>query len=121
MGLSIKPAEWAIQHQPGSNVQATISRAADSGGRHIATALTATLSGNAAAGPFTVNLRDGATGAGTILWSSVIGIVGADSKSISLSNLQIEGTENTAMTLEFDAAGGSNKEETVSLIGYTSK
>jgi hypothetical protein len=121
MGLCFKPAEWAVQHQPAANTQATISKAADAGGRHIATGLTVALAGTSASGLVTVNLRDGATGAGDILWSATMIVLAGDSKSVSLGGMSIEGTKNTAMTLEFDAAGGAATEETVSLVGYTCK
>lgn len=121
MGLVTQHHEWAVQHQPAANTQATISKPADAGGPHVMTGLTVALGGTSASGLVTVNLRDGATGTGTILWSAVMKTLANDSKSITLGGMQVIGTKNTAMTLEFDAAGGAATEQTVSLIGYTCK
>lgn len=121
--VTAQPGEWSINHTPVANTQATITRAAGgSGVRHICRSITATLIGLAAAAETTVlvNLRDGATGAGTILWSArllVVGTTGSET-GISLSNLNIIGSANTAMTLEFAAAGGADTFETVSVSGY---
>jgi len=117
------PGEWSINHTPAANTQATITRAAGAAGvRHVCRSITVTLIGLAAAAEATVlvNLRDGATGAGTILWSArllVQGTVGRQ-ETITLSNLNYFGTAATAMTLEFAAAGGANTFETVAVSGY---
>lgn len=123
--LVAPPANWSIVHTPAANTQATISRAAVASTRHICTSLSAVLTAPAAiaSGTVQINLRDGATGAGTILWSQTLQVGGATSISadraiIQLSGLQIFGTANTAMTLEFSAAGGASTLESVSLTGY---
>lgn len=121
--ISAPPGEWSINHTPAANTQATITRAAGAAGvRHVCKSITATLIGLAAAVEATVlvNLRDGATGAGTILWSTrllVQGGTGAET-GISLSGLNIVGSAATAMTLEFAAAGGANTFESVAMTGY---
>lgn len=114
--------EWAINHTPVANTQATITRAAGAAGvRHVCKSITVTLIGLAASAEATVlvNLRDGVTGAGTILWSArllVMGLTGSQA-GITLGSLNIVGSAATAMTLEFAAAGGANTFETVSLTG----
>lgn len=117
---------WSINHAPVANTQATISRAAVAGQRHVCTSISATLSAQATAvsGDVQINLRDGATGAGTILWSQTVRVgaassITADRAVITLSGLSIFGTANTAMTLEFSAAGGANTFESVALTGFT--
>jgi hypothetical protein len=121
--LSEKPGDWSITHTPAANTQATITRAAGAAGtRHVCTSISVTLIGLAAAVEATVlvNLRDGATGAGTILWSArmlVTGTAGSET-GISISDLNIVGSDATAMTLEFAAAGGANTFETVALTGH---
>ncbi len=121
--LVASAGEWSINHTPATNVQATISRAAVASQRHVCRSVTATLIGLAASAEATVlvNLRDGATGAGSILWSArllVTGTQGSES-GVTLSGLNIVGTANTAMTLEFEAAGGASTFETVALTGNT--
>lgn len=118
------PGEWAVNHTPAANTQATISQAAGGAGvRHVCKSITVSLIGLAAAAETTVlvNLRDGATGAGTILWSTrllVTGTVGSE-VAIALPNLNIVGSANTAMTLEFAAAGGASTFETVAMTGFS--
>lgn len=125
VGLTAPPGNWSIVSTPAANTQATISRAAVASTRHICTSLSAVLTAPAAvvSGTVQLNLRDGATGAGTILWSQTLQVGGATSISadraiIQLSGLQIFGSVNTAMTLEFSAAGGASTLESVSLTGY---
>jgi hypothetical protein len=121
--LSASPGEWSINHTPVDNTQATITRAAGAAGvRHVCRSVSATLIGLAAAVEATVlvNLRDGATGAGTILrsWRFLV-VGGAGSQvGVELSGLNILGSAATAMTLEFAAAGGADTFETVALSGY---
>ena len=110
---------------PATTVQATITKAAGgSGVKHVATAITASYAGGAsaisAAAPMVVNLRDGTTGAGTILWSTQMNVAAAAAASqiVHITGLLIVGTANTAMTLEFLAGGGTNSYQMVSLQGF---
>jgi hypothetical protein len=68
-----------------------------------------------------LNLRDGATGAGTILASWVLGVQAAiDATTIfALGGLEIIGSPNTAMTLEFAGIAGAGTIESVTLTGHT--
>jgi hypothetical protein len=67
-----------------------------------------------------VNLRDGISGVGTILWSmSIVLAANEQEKLFSISGLSIIGTVNTAMTLEFSAAGVANSVQSVALTGYS--
>lgn len=113
------PGEWAIVHTPAANTQATITRAAAAGVRHVCKSITVSGIGLAAAAETTViaSLRDGASGAGTILWSQRIYIPVGGQNGVALSDLNIVGSVNTDMTLEFAAAGGANTFESVSLSG----
>jgi hypothetical protein len=121
--LAASPGEWSVNHTPAANTVATITRAAGAAGvRHVCRSISATLIGLAAAAEATVlvNLRDGATGAGTILWSTrllVTGTTGSET-GITLANLNVIGSAATAMTIEFAAAGGANTFEAVAITGY---
>lgn len=116
---------WVVGLDPAVNTVATATRAASAtGGAHVADCLTATLVAGTSA-PAAVNatvvLRDGLTGAGTILWSADFALAGAIADHpapFALCGLAIPGTANTAMTVEFTAAGGANTFETVGLTGY---
>lgn len=116
---------WSIYHVPAVNTQATISKAAVTGKFHIADCILGVLAAGTAA-PTAVNpvlqLRDGATGVGTVLWSATLGLpatAGLLSPPVQLCGLNIAGTPATAMTLEFAAAGGANTFESVLLKGRT--
>jgi hypothetical protein len=119
------PGQWAVTHSPAANTQATISKAAGGAGvRHVCTSLAARIVGGTtapAAVSVTLNLRDGATGAGTVLasWTFVLAGAIAAKDEVILCDLNIVGTANTAMTLEFSAAGGANTLESVNLVGYS--
>jgi hypothetical protein len=117
--ISAGPGEWAIQHQPAAATQATITRAAGGAGvRHVCRSITVSLLAVAAQGQIIVNLRDGGTGAGTILWSAGFVLAAGSSDRIALSGLNIVGTANTAMTLEFAAAPAATNFAQVALSGY---
>ena len=120
-----KPGDWPVKHVPAENTQATASKAAGAAGvRHVCTSISAALASNAslaALAQVSVRLRDGLTGAGTILWEQQLSIpnVPGSMASINLSDLHIVGSAATAMTLEFSGAGGAGTLESVSLTGHS--
>lgn len=124
--LVARPGEWGVQDHPAVNTQATISKAAGGAAvRHVCTSITAVLAGGAtastAAAPPTVILYDGAGGGvGTQVWKSYINIpaVAGECRVITLGGINLVGSLNTAMTLEFTATGGANTYESVSMTGY---
>jgi hypothetical protein len=108
---------WSIQHQPAAATAATIGQAAQAGTRHIAKHITICVSGVAAQPSLVFNLRDGATGAGTIVWSARLSAA-AGASSCQSADVDIIGTTNTAMTLESAAAPAATNFATVTLNGY---
>lgn len=116
--------EWSLPHTPAVGVRATITQAAAPNARHVCKAISATLAvavADVGVAGVLVNLRDGATGAGTILWSkrlAVVDVAGGVSQ-VQIAGLNIVGSENTAMTLEFAAAPGGASFEDVTLTGRT--
>jgi hypothetical protein len=120
MSVVYGPYEWGIRHVPAANTQATISKAADANLFHVCTSITVTLGGTAAtAAGLEFQLRDGATGAGTVLWSGKLANLANVTNSIVVTGLNLRGTLNTAMTLECTAAPALNVSATVSLTGYS--
>ena len=117
-------AQFAITHNPAANAQATISQAAAPAGvKNVCEGISFCFSASTALGGITtvtVNLRDGATGVGTVLksWQFTLPAATIAPFQVSLSGLHIQGSAATAMTLEF-AAGVTNLLENVSLDGYT--
>lgn len=114
------PGQWGIQQQPVAATQATISRSAGAGTiRHVATGFIVCISAVAAQPDIIFNLRDGATGAGTIIWSVRLANPTAGSSTCVPSGpLNIVGTAATAMTLESATAPAATNFATVSLAGY---
>lgn len=116
---------WSVVHAPAANTQATASKAAGGANvRHICTGILATFVAGAVAPTavqVTVVVRDGATGSGTIIWTGVMAlpaVAGQSAAPIMHDDLTLVGTLNTAMTVEFIAAGGANTVEAVSIQGY---
>ena len=111
---------WSQGNAPAVNTQATTTRAAGAAGvRHICTSIAFVGSAVAAiAAPLVVNLRDGASGAGAILWTQQFIVPAGASFGLTLNGLSIVGSAATAMTLEFSAAPGVTNFESVSISGY---
>jgi hypothetical protein len=116
--VRVPPDEWSITHTPAVATQASASKAAVSGIRHYCRSISAIISAVAAQAGIHVVLRDGASGAGTILWSQTIALPVGGIAVIQLDNLNIPGSPNTAMTLEPDAAPAGTNFASVSLTGY---
>ena len=118
-----RPYDWSVKHTPAVNTVATISKAAVATQRHVCTGFTASVASDGAVSVanLVVVLRDGATGAGTIVQASSLSVIttAGSSANIVISGLNIIGTLNTAMTVEFLAAGGANTYENVSMMGYS--
>jgi hypothetical protein len=118
-----QPGEWSITHSPTANTKATATKAAGAAGvRHVVRSISAFLainSGGVIVAPSVVNVRDGASGAGTVLWTGLLGdgSSGAGGQ-VTLTGLNIIGSAATAMTIEFTAAAGANILESVTLSGY---
>jgi len=119
----IPPAanQFAVTHTPAAATQATISKAAGAAGvSNVATFLSYSIyTGATAQTIIVVALRDGATGAGTILWSKSLALPANSIVSESIMLPHLVGTAATAMTVEFSGAGVANSVQSVNLAGYT--
>lgn len=115
---------WAIAVTAAANTAATVSKAAGtSSQRHVCTGAVITFASLGAPTPelITWRIRDGATGAGTTLYTGYISLpaVAGEAKSIVVPNLWLVGTAATAMTIETLEGGGANDYLSVSLQGVT--
>lgn len=112
-----KASEWTATGEPAAATQATATRAAGGAGVvHVCTGLTVCLAAGAtAAGPIKVRVLDGAA----TLWVGAMSAPVQGVGVIALDGLALVGTANTAMTLQFDAAGPAASQETVTLHGYS--
>lgn len=113
--------QFSVTHTPAAATQATISKAAAGAGvSNVATLLSYSITTTGTAqGAIVIALRDGATGAGTILWSKTLLAPTNSIVSESIALPHIVGTANTPMTLEFSAAGAAATVQSVNLTGYT--
>lgn len=115
------PGQWTVTANPVAATQATATKAAGAAGvRHVVDCVTIGLVAvGAQAAPVVYNLRDGATGAGTILWSvALIGAAATPQPPVALCGLQIAGTAATAMTLESAAAPAASNFAFATLQGH---
>lgn len=112
---------WSQTHTPAVATQATTSKAAGGGTvRHVATSVTVCIAANATAQtPLLVHLRDGATGAGTIIRTWAFSQLVGTGSCHNLAPINMTGSANTAMTLETAAAPAAGVQATVSFTGYS--
>lgn len=116
--------EWGLTHAPAVATRATISRAAVVGARHICSSISAVFCCAPADTATTalLHLRDGATGAGTILRSwrfAEFNTTAGGKFQVEIAGLHLTGSINTAMTLEFAAAPGAASFQSVGIGGYS--
>jgi len=117
--------DWAVHHVPAVNTKATITQAsAGTGNRNTCNGFTVTLTSDTTAptviAPIIASLIDGASGGTTYLWRSYMAIpgsAGAQTTIVKTFTKPIKGSQATAMTLEFSAAGGADTYESVSMNG----
>lgn len=123
--LVVKPASWAVSSFPAANSQGTASIAAEAAVRHVVDCVSWAASAAAAvtAADGNVAIRDGATGAGTVIWQLGIAhtvAAGAGVQTVqphSFCGLNLVGTTNTAMTAEFNA-GVTGEHQGINISGY---
>jgi hypothetical protein len=116
-GASLPEAgAWAKQHTPAAGAQATIVQAAAGGSvRNVCKAITASIAcGATPQTPIQVRVLDGAT----VVWSAKLACPANDCRAIALAGLNIVGSPNTAMTVEFAGVGVANSEQAVSMSGF---
>lgn len=118
-----KGPRWSVFSNPAAGSQGTASKAAGGAGvRHVVDCVSFSAASVVAPAltALTVNLRDGATGAGTVLWTQQLAISATTGQNVtpfSVCGLALLGTANTAMTLEFSASLASLS-EAVSISGF---
>lgn len=113
------PTGTSITAAPAAATQATVTQAAAGIGlSNVAQTISASIAAVNAQPILTLVLRDGATGVGPIIWQINMGpVLAGDSKQFT-ANVNIPGSANTAMTLEFTAAPAAGNFETVALTSY---
>ena len=103
---------------------AAIGKAAGAAGvKHVCTGFSYSLSSGAGAPTpelITIAIRDGATGAGTIVWQQTVSLpaTAGSHAEFGQTGLYLVGTAATAMTIETDSAPGANVVASVSIQGH---
>lgn len=119
--LPPSPGTWAINVLAPESARAIATKAAGGAGvQHVATCVSATVENfNAVPGNLTLQLLDG-----TVIlqqWQLITpystGSFGGGGLVFSLCGLNLAGSVNTSMTLQF-SVNGTNQTENVNLIGY---
>ena len=104
------PGCWSVVSAPAANTQPVATKAANPAARHIATNLVASLAAAAGVQPaLYIVIRDGASGAGAIIWQALIGPIpsGQTNPELVFDIPNMVGTANTPMTAEFITTGGA--------------
>ncbi len=115
-----QPGEWAVNSEPAVSTQATATKAAGAAGvRHVCRSLHFSLAAVAAQTILSCRVRDGASGAGTILWSQQVIAPAGSAVHIELSDLNIVGSAATAMTFEWSGAPVATNFLTAGGSGYS--
>jgi hypothetical protein len=111
---------WQINNTANAGTP-TVSKASGGGSvRHVAACVSISVAAAGTAQPAVqVNLRDGATGAGTIIRTWQLAAPANDSATVDLCGLNITGSAATAMTIEFAAATAAATQASVNLSGYS--
>lgn len=110
---------WTVNHTPAVSTQATASKAADANYLHVATSCSGSISTVAAQTNITLSLRDGASGAGTVLWSETTTcLINTSCVLTSPPEIYAVGTVGTAMTCEWSGAPVTNNFAVVTLVGF---
>jgi hypothetical protein len=117
--IATEPGCKTVVHTPAAATQATASVAALATGKHVCKGVSVSIAcAGTAQTPIRAVLRDGATGAGTILWSKKLSAPVNGYASVDEVGLSLPGSLNTAMTLEFAGAGVAASEQDVTLIYF---
>jgi hypothetical protein len=120
MAVTTNPATWSVPVQAASASQCSATLAASATTRHCAVGVEACLVATAAQAQLFANLRDGASGAGTVKWNGMLaGTAGTSSCVVQeFAAGPICGTINTAMTLELSAATAATNGCATTVHGY---
>lgn len=121
--VSTPLSTWTTINTTSASATAASAVKASGGGtvRHVATGMTACNFDTATDTVRLVHLRDGASGAGTILKTWMLSVTVANGANcLNITGLNISGSAATAMTIEFASApAGGTQSQTVSMQGYS--
>jgi hypothetical protein len=111
---------WSVTNAANAGTPSASKASGGGSVRNVATCVSISVAAAATAQPAVqVNLRDGSTGAGTIIRSWQLAAPANDSANIDLCGLNITGSAATAMTIEFAGATAAATQASVNLSGYS--
>jgi hypothetical protein len=121
--VETKDSRWVVNAISATAASATI--ASEASVRHVLDTVcwSGVSSGSVTAASHAINIRDGATGAGTLLATFLVAFPTAAASGVQvippfcISNLNLVGSTATAFTVEFDA-GSTNVSTNVFMTGY---
>jgi hypothetical protein len=117
--IATEPGYKSVVNTPAAATAAVATVAALATGKHVCKGIHASIAcAGTAQTPLRVVLRDGATGAGTILWSKKVSAPINSCVEIDVTGCSFVGSVNTAMTLEFSAAGVAASEQDATLVYF---
>ena len=114
-GEALASAPWSITNRgaagsPATAAQAAPTNAATSGTTTRVRCIEASLAGSAA-GTDQLVVRDGATGAGTIIWQSDLSVAANGDATRTWCDLDLRATPGNSLTVEFVAGVASDRED----------
>ena len=111
---------WSVTNTATAGTPSASKAAGGGTVRHVATAISVCVAAAGTAQPAVqVNLRDGAAGAGTIIRSWQLAAPINTNACVSENGLNMTGSANTAMTIEFAAATAAATQASVNLSAYS--
>lgn len=111
---------WSVTNTATAGTPSASKTAGGGTVRHVATAISVCVAAAGTAQPAVqVNLRDGAAGAGTIIRSWQLAAPINTNACVSENGLNMTGSANTAMTIEFAAATAAATQASVNLSAYS--
>jgi hypothetical protein len=119
--LQVVPlSTWRVTNSANAGTPSASKASGGGSVRHVATCVSLSVGAAGTAQPVVqVNLRDGGTGAGTIIRSWQLAAPINSSATVDLCGLNEAGTAATAMTLEFAAATAAATQASVTVSGYS--
>jgi hypothetical protein len=109
---------WTANSTPAVSTQATASRAANANQIHVATSCSGSIATVAAQTAITLSLRNGATGAGTVLWSQTTSCPIGAQCLVTSPPMNSPGSLGVAMTCEWSGAPVTTNFAVANLVGY---
>lgn len=115
----LTPGEWTVNVAPAAGAVASVTKAAVGAGRNVLRSLLVCVVGDGTAATVMNEfvVRDGATGVGTIIYRGTLRGAANTADIIAMAGLNIVGSVNTAMTLEFLAAPDAGHVQRISASG----